>query len=263
MIRAGSEVTVTQLLASGRLQPQEVAAAAERMANQQSKPARSDTSLALKNVTESGAEVDFDVLAYMAPGMALMFLMFTVSNGGRTLLAEQRLGTLPRLLVPPSARPGAGRQSVRHLPHRRGADVHPDRGQHAPLPTALGRSAGRDAAGAGRGGRRGGLGDAHHRPGAHPRPGLGDRLGRHAHLWHPGRQLRQPGEYAGLVPGLRQNHPQRLGPGRVHHPGAGREAGQDPHAHPGAAADGCGAVRRDRFSSSPGADLRNGNRRAP
>jgi len=31
----------------------------------------------------------------------LMFLMFTVNNGGRTLLAEQRQGTLPRLLVAP------------------------------------------------------------------------------------------------------------------------------------------------------------------
>jgi ABC-2 type transport system permease protein len=45
--------------------------------------------------------VEFNVLAYLAPGMALMFLMFTVSNGGRTLLAERNLGTLPRLLVAP------------------------------------------------------------------------------------------------------------------------------------------------------------------
>ena len=37
----------------------------------------------------------------MAPGMALMFLMFTTTNGGRSLLAEQRLGTLPRLLTTP------------------------------------------------------------------------------------------------------------------------------------------------------------------
>lgn len=101
VIRAGSEVTLTQLLTTGRLQPQEVAAAAERMANQQSEAATNNSSLTLKNVTESGAEVDFDVLAYMAPGMALMFLMFTTTNGGRSLLAEQRLGTLPRLLTTP------------------------------------------------------------------------------------------------------------------------------------------------------------------
>jgi ABC-2 type transport system permease protein len=41
-------------------------------------------------------------MAYMAPGMALMFLMYTVSNGGRSILAEQALGTLPRLLVSPT-----------------------------------------------------------------------------------------------------------------------------------------------------------------
>jgi ABC-2 type transport system permease protein len=47
--------------------------------------------------------VTFDVLAYLAPGMALMFLMFTVSNGGRTLLMERAQGTLPRLLVSPTS----------------------------------------------------------------------------------------------------------------------------------------------------------------
>ena len=31
-----------------------------------------------------------------------MFLMYTVSNGGRTLLAERNQGTLPRLLVSPT-----------------------------------------------------------------------------------------------------------------------------------------------------------------
>ena len=46
--------------------------------------------------------LQFDVLAYMAPGMALMFLMFTVANGGRTLLAERTQGTLSRLLTSPT-----------------------------------------------------------------------------------------------------------------------------------------------------------------
>lgn len=42
------------------------------------------------------------MLAYLAPGMALMFLMFTVSYGGRSILAEKAQGTLPRLLVSPT-----------------------------------------------------------------------------------------------------------------------------------------------------------------
>jgi ABC-2 type transport system permease protein len=35
--------------------------------------------------------------------MALMFLMYTVSYGGRTLLTERNQGTLPRLLVSPTS----------------------------------------------------------------------------------------------------------------------------------------------------------------
>jgi len=35
--------------------------------------------------------------------MALMFLMFTASSGGRTLLTERNQGTLPRLLVSPTS----------------------------------------------------------------------------------------------------------------------------------------------------------------
>ncbi len=55
------------------------------------------------NTDKQGADaVDFDPLAYMAPGMALMFLMYTVSYGGRSILVEKTQGTLPRLLVTPT-----------------------------------------------------------------------------------------------------------------------------------------------------------------
>jgi ABC-2 type transport system permease protein len=56
------------------------------------------------NAGEQGTEaVEFDSLAYLAPGMALMFLMYTVSYGGRSILVEKTQGTLPRLLVSPTA----------------------------------------------------------------------------------------------------------------------------------------------------------------
>lgn len=45
---------------------------------------------------------NFDVMAYMAPGMALLFLMFTATYGGRTFLAERRQHTLQRLLTTPT-----------------------------------------------------------------------------------------------------------------------------------------------------------------
>ena len=57
----------------------------------------------LATVAGSGM-ADFDALAVFAPGMALMFLMYTTTFGGRVLLTEQHSGTLPRLLVSPTTR---------------------------------------------------------------------------------------------------------------------------------------------------------------
>ncbi|MGC9357510.1 MAG: ABC transporter permease [Anaerolineae bacterium] len=45
----------------------------------------------------------FNWLDYMATSMAILFLMFAVTSGGRTLLAEREAGTLPRLLITPSS----------------------------------------------------------------------------------------------------------------------------------------------------------------
>jgi ABC-2 type transport system permease protein len=61
--------------------------------------------ITLKTNKEGAQAVEFDVLEYMAPGMALMFLMYTVSYGGRSILAERSQGTLPRLLVSPVSAP--------------------------------------------------------------------------------------------------------------------------------------------------------------
>jgi ABC-2 type transport system permease protein len=63
----------------------------------------SNAAITLRTDNQGAEAVAFDPLAYMAPGMALMFLMFTVSYGGRSLLAEKIQGTLPRLLVSPTA----------------------------------------------------------------------------------------------------------------------------------------------------------------
>ncbi|RPI80526.1 MAG: hypothetical protein EHM41_22545, partial [Chloroflexi bacterium] len=48
------------------------------------------------------SSTSFDWLAYTAPSMAIVSLMFTVAAGGRSILAERQWGTLPRLLVTPS-----------------------------------------------------------------------------------------------------------------------------------------------------------------
>jgi len=98
--RIGGQVAVTQLLSSGIISPDQAAAVGQAVG--QSQATETSSSIALKQITAGGEEVKFDVLAYLAPGMALMFLMFTVTYGGRSLLVEQTAGTLPRLLVSPT-----------------------------------------------------------------------------------------------------------------------------------------------------------------
>jgi ABC-2 type transport system permease protein len=95
-------VTLEQLVRTGRLAPQDAPAAAEEFARRQSAPTAGAITL---RRDEAGTEsrVEFDVLAYLAPAMALMFLMYTVGRGGATLLAERNAGTLARLLASPTS----------------------------------------------------------------------------------------------------------------------------------------------------------------
>lgn len=97
-------VSIIQLMASGRITPDQAEAAAIAM-NEQLQSTAIDSALAIKinSSTAEGEAVKFDILAYLAPGMALMFLMYTVSYGGRSILAEKAQGTLPRLLVSPTS----------------------------------------------------------------------------------------------------------------------------------------------------------------
>jgi ABC-2 type transport system permease protein len=99
--RTNSMTTIEQLMMSGLLQPQDAEGEVQKLLqNANDQPV---TAITLKTDKEGAAAVDFDILAYMAPGMALMFLMYTVSYGGRSILAERSQGTLPRLLVSPTS----------------------------------------------------------------------------------------------------------------------------------------------------------------
>jgi ABC-2 type transport system permease protein len=96
----GGQVAVTQLIASGRIQVEQAAAIGQSLGGSL---ADAPSAITLNSVTPSGEAVKFNVLAIMAPGMALMFLMYTTANGGRSLLIERNYGTLPRLLVSPTS----------------------------------------------------------------------------------------------------------------------------------------------------------------
>lgn len=59
-------------------------------------------SLPIKMEVVSASGRPFSWLDYSATSMAVLFLMFGVTSGGRTLLAERVTGTLPRLLTSPT-----------------------------------------------------------------------------------------------------------------------------------------------------------------
>lgn len=88
------------LMQSGLLNPQN--ADEEARALFENAERTESTAITLKTDKEGSEAVEFDLLAYFAPGMALMFLMYTVSYGGRSILAERTGGTLPRLMISPT-----------------------------------------------------------------------------------------------------------------------------------------------------------------
>jgi ABC-2 type transport system permease protein len=99
--RTSGMTSIVQMLATGFITPQEAESAGRDLFQNVDQPAA--TALTLTKNTEGAQAVEFDLLAYFAPGMALMFLMYTVSYGGRSILAERAQGTLPRLLTSPTS----------------------------------------------------------------------------------------------------------------------------------------------------------------
>ena len=99
--RIAGMTSIASLMQAGLLDPQN----AEREAGAlfQNGNQTENGAITLKTNQEGPDAVEFDILAYMAPGMALLFLMYTVSYGGRSILAERSEGTLPRLLVSPTS----------------------------------------------------------------------------------------------------------------------------------------------------------------
>ena len=98
------QTAIVQLLMSQRISPEQAQIASDEMNQRLANESHGETlAIKLNSSTADGEEIKFDVLAYLAPGMALMFLMYTVSYGGRSILTEKAQGTLPRLLVSPTS----------------------------------------------------------------------------------------------------------------------------------------------------------------
>ena len=97
-------VGLTQLAGSGAVSPVELPAVGQSMAaavfaDSAAASAASVIRVETRNVTATGES--YNILAYFAPAMALLFLMYAVTLGARTLLSERREGTLARMLAAP------------------------------------------------------------------------------------------------------------------------------------------------------------------
>jgi ABC-2 type transport system permease protein len=99
--RISGTTTILGLIQAGLLNPQNAESEARALFAEVDQ--QENTAIRLKTNQAGASSVEFDILAYMAPGMALLFLMYTVSYGGRSILAERSQGTLPRLLVSPTS----------------------------------------------------------------------------------------------------------------------------------------------------------------
>jgi len=98
--RMSGMTSIMGLMQSGLLNPQNAEAEARDLF--QNVDETESSAITLKTDKEGAEAVEFDLLAYFAPGMALMFLMYTVTYGGRSILAERSQGTLPRLMISPT-----------------------------------------------------------------------------------------------------------------------------------------------------------------
>jgi len=104
-IISGIQVSVGQMLQSGRLSmadPKSAFIAVGEFVVHQNQ----ERFITLQgSMAEGSVDAEFDWFGYIAPSMALLFLMFTITNGGRSILTEREEGTLPRMLTTPSNAP--------------------------------------------------------------------------------------------------------------------------------------------------------------
>ncbi len=100
-------VSITQLISNGLIpaDPASIGAASQEIAEQLFEGSSGQITSPITLVRNSKVETpeENNAMAYFAPGMALLFLMYTVTLGGRSFLAERDEGTLPRLLVSPTS----------------------------------------------------------------------------------------------------------------------------------------------------------------
>ncbi len=102
---AAAQTAITQLIVNGYVSPQDMQKIGNAIGMRVGEQAIQveQMQLMVQSTSAQSNSGGFDWMAYMAPSMAVMFLMFTVSLGGRSVLAERQWGTLQRLLTSPTS----------------------------------------------------------------------------------------------------------------------------------------------------------------
>jgi len=94
-------ISIAQLISNGLVDPADIGAAAQEMGAQLENGQITSPITLVRNDAVETAD-DNNAMALFAPGMAIFFLMYTVTLGGRSFLTERDEGTLPRLLITPT-----------------------------------------------------------------------------------------------------------------------------------------------------------------
>lgn len=96
----GLRVALAQQIAAGQLDPAQAAEAGQTLGRNRAL-AQGEPLLRVNSHSPGAAPAEPNLLAVLAPGMAVFFLMFTVTQGAGSLLAERDAGTLGRMLSNP------------------------------------------------------------------------------------------------------------------------------------------------------------------
>jgi linearmycin/streptolysin S transport system permease protein len=102
IIPASLGVATSQLVKVGLIEPTGQGAFMGQMATRLAQNPISSQAITVHDLSVTKSEGNINALAYLAPGMAIFFLMYTVSQASRSILDERDQGTLPRMLISPT-----------------------------------------------------------------------------------------------------------------------------------------------------------------
>ena len=101
--RISFNITFQKLIESGRITPDGISAVAQKLGEQMQSGKRPVTDIiTLETVDATGQKVKFNLLAFFAPSMAIIFLAFGASREARSILQEEQAGTFARLNATPT-----------------------------------------------------------------------------------------------------------------------------------------------------------------